>query len=280
MRRTPARLLSCALLCVVGMATEAAAARCFATIASGSGASFFRVCISDRGNVVSFETPAGYEQAISGDGYVLCSADRSGVPTVHGWDAGGFGEEGFAPPLIDQPNGPNTLPLRITRVTLDGTFELVQTFRFDGLEKDLTVTMRVTNLSGQPRLRVALARFLRMSPNRSVETAGQHGENNATRTADSVVLWDDSDDDGPQGPAYGVGLTARTFQTRHRTVVEDHDDWNPADSDGPQRAEGCSPIALTTPKLGLRDLQGRVTYDFGTIGRFGARRVAFLYRHY
>jgi hypothetical protein len=230
--------------------------------------------------VVSFETPTGYEQAISGDGYVLCSAGRLGLPTVHGWDAGGFGEEGFAAPFIDQPNGPDTLPLTITRVTLDGAFEVVQTFVFDGVEKDLTVNMQVTNLTNESRSRVALGRFLRMSPNQSVETGGQHGENNASRTADTVLLWDDSDDDAPQGRAFGVGMTARSFQTRHSVVVEDHDDWNPADSDGPQRAEGCSPIAKMTPTLGLRDQQGRVTYDFGTIGRLRARRVSFLYRHF
>lgn len=277
MSRTLGCLILCPLLSVIG-ASNGAAAECFATIASGSGAGHFKVCISERGNVVSFETPAGYEQAISGDGYVLCSAGRPAGPVVHGWDAGGFGEEGFAPPFIDQPNGPNTLPLTITRVTLDGVFEVVQRFGFDGLEKDLTVNMRVRNLTDEPRLRVRLARFLRMSPNQSVETGTQNGENNATRTADSVLLWDDSNDEGPQGPAFGVGLTARSFRTRHSTVVEDHDDWNPADSDGPQRAEGCSPIAKTTPILGLRDLQGRVTYHLGTVGR--SRRVSFLYRHF
>lgn len=279
MTRTFGCLILSSLLCVFVASKGADAAECFATIVSGSGASYFEVCLSERGNVVGFETPAGYEQAIGGDGYVLCSAGRTGV-TVHGWDAGGFGEAGFAPPFIDQPNGPNTLPLTIRRATLDGVFELVQRFRFDALEKDLTVDMQVINLTDEARLRVALARFLRMSPNQSVETGSQHGENNATRTADSVLLWNDSDDPGPQGPAFGVGLTARSFRTRHHTVVEDHDDWNPADMDGPQRAEGCSPIALTTPKLGLRDLQGRVTYDFGTVGRFGARRASFLYRHY
>jgi hypothetical protein len=110
-------------------------AECFATIASGSGASRFEVCISERGNVVGFETPAGYEQAISGDGYVLCSAGSLRVPTVHGWDAGGFGQEGFGPPFIDQPNGLNTLPLTITRVTLDGVFEVAQRFVHDGRER-------------------------------------------------------------------------------------------------------------------------------------------------
>ncbi len=279
MSRLCGRLILCSLLCAPVASKAAAAAECFATIASGNGASYFKVCISDRGNVVSFETPAGYEQAISGDGYVLCSAGRSGQ-VVHGWDAGGFGQAGFAAPFIDQPNGPDTLPLTITRVTLDGVFEVVQRFAFDGLEKDLTVSMQVRNLTDEPRLRAELARFLRMSPNQSVETGSQHGENNATRTADSVLLWDDSDDDGPQGPAFGVGLTARSFQTRHSVVVEDHDDWNPADSDGPQRAEGCTPIAKMTPRLGLRDQQGRVTYEVGTIGGHGARRVAYLYRHF
>lgn len=272
-------LIVCSLLLAVGASKGEAALECFATFSGGSGASYFKVCVSDRGNVVSFETPAGYEQAISGDGYVVCSAGLKDV-TVHGWDAGGYGQAGFGPPLIEQPNGANTLPLTIRRTTLDGVFEVVQTYRFDAFEKDFTVDMQVSNLTRDPRLRVRLARFLRMSPNQSVETGGGHGENNATRTADSVLLWDDSNDSGPVGPTYGVSMTARSFAVRHSAVIEDHDDWNPEDSDGPQRAEGCSPISVTTPKLRLRDLQGRVTYDFGTVGRFETRRVSFLYRHF
>src|SRR5690606_987643 len=181
MSRTFGCLTLCTLFLAAGALRSEATLECFATFSSGSGASHFTVCVSDRGNVVCFQTPSGYEQAVSGDGYVLCSAGLSDV-TVHGWDAGGYGQAGFGPPLIEQPNGPNTLPLAIRRTTLDGVFELVQTFRFDAIEKDLTVDMEVNNLTRDPRLRVRLARFLRMSPNRSVETGSNHGENNATKT--------------------------------------------------------------------------------------------------
>ena len=133
------------------IATQAvtASGACFATLASGAGANAFVVCVSDHGNIVQWTTPAGVEHSIKNDGYVLCSQGMA-----HGWDAGISTEDGFGPAVIDQPNGANTLPLSITRTTDDGVFRLEQRFTRDAAEKDLTIEMRVSNLSREDRARI------------------------------------------------------------------------------------------------------------------------------
>jgi hypothetical protein len=99
-----AAALGCAFI-VVGEVT--ASGTCFASIASGSGASALTVCLSDHGNIVQWTTPAGVEHSIKNDGYVLCSLGAA-APVVHGWDAGISTEDGFGAPVISQPNGVNT----------------------------------------------------------------------------------------------------------------------------------------------------------------------------
>jgi hypothetical protein len=267
-----AAALALALVMAAGKVT--ASGTCFATIASGAGAAALTVCLSDHGNIVQWTTPAGVEHSIRNDGYVLCSLGELKVPVVHGWDAGISTEDGFGPPIIDQPNGANTLPLVITRTTDDGVFRLDQSFARDATEKDLTITMTVTNLSRTTRNVVRLGRYFGMSPNRQFNSP-----NNASTTSDSVFLWDDPHQGFVDSAVYGVMLTALTFGTPHTPAVEDHDDWNPQDSDGPQRAESCTPIDFGGPRIDLLDLRGRVTYELGSITPQRSRRVRFLYRH-
>jgi hypothetical protein len=268
-------LLATALgLAVVMAGRTDASGSCFATLASGAGATGFTVCLSDHGNVVQWTTPAGVEHSTANDGYVLCSLGELKVPVVHGWDAGISTEDGFGPPVIDQPNGANTLPLVITRATDDGVFELEQRFSKDATGKDLTITMKVTNTSRTTRNRVQLGRYFGMSPNRQ-----NNSPNNASTTSDSVFLWDDPHQPFVDSAVYGVMLTALSFATPHTPVVEDHDAWNPQDDDGPQRAKSCSPNDFGGPRIDLLDLRGRITYDLGTLAPGRNRRVSFLYRH-
>jgi hypothetical protein len=255
--------------------TATASGECFATFASGAGFNALTVCVSDHGNVVQWTTPAGVEHSIRNDGYVLCSLGPRG-PVVHGWDAGISTEEGFGPPVIEQPNGANTLPLSITRFTDDGVFSLEQRFARDATEKDFTIAMRVTNLDRVNRQRVQLGRYFGMSPNHQANSP-----NNASTTSDSAFLWDDPGQSfvDPPGLVYGVMLTALSYNVLHVPVVEDHDTWNPQDDDGPQRAKSCSPIAMSSPAIDLLDLRGRITYELGTLGAGRSARVRFLYRH-
>jgi hypothetical protein len=66
---------------------------------------------------------------------------------------------GFGPPVIDQPNGPNTFPLTITRPTADGIFSLAQTFSWDTVEKDVSISATVTNLTATAGSGVRLVRY-------------------------------------------------------------------------------------------------------------------------
>ncbi len=258
---------------VAGEVTASSA--CFATLASGAGATALTVCLSDHGNIVKWTSPAGVEHSTKNDGYVLCSLG-AGAPVVHGWDAG-FIEDGFGPSIIDQPNGANTLPLVITRTTDDGVFQLEQRFTRDATEKDLTIAMTVTNVGRTTRNRVQLGRYFGMSPNHQTNSP-----NNASVTSDSVFLWDDPHQsfvDPPNHLVYGVMLTALSYNILHRPVVEDHDAWNPYDDDGPMRAKSCSPIDFGGPKIDLLDLRGRITYDIGTLAAGKGKLVRYLYRH-
>jgi hypothetical protein len=263
--------LGLAVIMAAGKASASGA--CFASLASGAGATGFTVCLSDHGNIVQWTTPAGVEHSTRNDGYVLCSLGAT-APVVHGWDAGISTEDGFGPSVIDQPNGADTLPLVITRTTDDGVFRLEQSFTRDGTEKDLTITMTVTNLGRTTRSRVQLGRYFGMSPNRQFNSP-----NNASTTSDSVFLWDDPNQSFVDSPVYGVMLTALSYSTLHRPVVEDHDDWNPQDDDGPRRGSSCAPINVGGPKIDLLDLRGRITYELGSLAPGQSRRVRFLYRH-
>ena len=252
-----------------------ASGTCFATIASGSGATALTVCLSDHGNIVKWTTPAGIQHSTRNDGYVLCSLGAA-APVVHGWDAGISTEDGFGAPFIDQPNGANTLPLVITRTTDDGVFRLEQRFTRDATEKDLTIAMTVTNLGRTTRNRVQLGRYFGMSPNHQ-----NNSPNNASTTTDSVFLWDDPHQPFVDAPhlVYGVMLTALSYNITHRAVVEDHDAWNPEDDDGPRRARSCSPLDFGGPIIDLLDLRGRITYELGALGPGRSGRARFLYRH-
>ena len=262
-------------LTVIAAERPTASGGCFASLASGIGPTALIVCLSDHGNVVQWTTPAGVEHSTKNEGYVLCSQGPLG-PVVHGWDAGISTENGFGPPTILQPNGPNTLPLSITRTTDDGVFELEQRFSRDASEKDLTISMLVTNLGAVSRSGIRLARYFGMSPNRL-----NNSPNNASTTSDSVFLWDDPDQPFVNRPGlvYGVTLTALSYGVPHRPVVEDHDAWNPQDDDGPQRGATCSPVDVESPAIDLLDLRGRLTYELGSLNPGRRSSVRFLYRH-
>ena len=67
-----------------------------ASFASGSGANFLGVKVSDHGNLMSFESPAGQEQVFDGrEGYALCSigvGDSATVPRL--------GQQRYSPVML------------------------------------------------------------------------------------------------------------------------------------------------------------------------------------
>jgi len=123
----------------------AAATDCFATFTSGSGATAFNFCVTQNGNILSLESPAGAEHIRVGvfmEGYTICDHTLG----LRYWDLGAFSPNGdFQAPIIVQPNGPNTFPLTITRTTWDFIYTLKQTFSRNVQDRSVLVTMALTN---------------------------------------------------------------------------------------------------------------------------------------
>jgi len=118
---------------------------CFATFTFGSGATAFTFCVTSNGNILQLEAPAGVEPIRNGvflEGFTICDhtfAHRN-------WDLGQYVPNGdFGPPTIVQPNGPNTLPLSITRTTFDSAYTLKQTYTRNNNDRSVTVTMSLSN---------------------------------------------------------------------------------------------------------------------------------------
>lgn len=232
-----------------------------ASFTSGSGATFLRVAVSDHGNLLSFESPQGAQSLGGLEGYVLCS---QGGSTVHGYDWGG-GEAGFGSATLSQPNGAGTFPLTVTRNTTDGKFQLKQVWnKPDNIEKDVTVTTTLKNLSSTTINGVVLSRTGEVNAGGVGTDTGDFG----THTSDSALQWDDLDVVGPT--AVGLMLTALTFQTSHTPYIESLNGWNPT---------GCFFSGLVqTPVTTRQDLAMRMNYNLGNIAAGASKTVKFEYR--
>jgi hypothetical protein len=231
-----------------------------ASFTSGSGPTFLRVAVSDHGNLLSYESPQ-LAQSLGGlEGYVLCS---QGGSSVHGYDYGP-GEAGFGAPTISQPNGAGTFPLTVTRNTTDGKFQLKQVWnKPDNIEKDVTVTMTLQNLSSTTISGVVLSR----TGDVNAGGVGTDPNDFGTHTSDSALQWDDLDVVGPS--AVGLMLTSLTFGTSHTPYIENRSGWNPT---------GCFPSGqVQTPVITRQDLAMRVNYNLGDIAAGRSKTVKFEY---
>jgi hypothetical protein len=255
-----------------GISVEASSA-CFSTHTNGTGPNLLKFCISNHGNVVQFESPAGAEHinvAPVGEGYIACSkAPTTGDIVAVGFDAG-FAEENWGAPTITQPNGPNTFPLTITRETTNpqpsvfGQFRLKQVFSRDTNEKDLTITATLTNLLSVAREEVFLSRYYDADVNGTIaDSSGQ--------SADSVWAHDSA----------ALSLTALTFAVPHGVSREKYANWDP---NGPGVSSKHGRFACRTftsdPPLAGADYVGWVTYSLGTLKANGSKTVKFVYRRF
>jgi hypothetical protein len=228
-----------------------------ASFASGSGANFLGVKVSDHGNMVSFESPASQEAVFDNDeGYMVCSGSLA-----HGYDVGAL-ESGFGTPTFAQPNGAGTFPLTVTRNTTDGKFQLKQVWaKPDAVEKDVTVTMTLTNRSSSAINVVSLRRTGEFD-------VGTTGTDRAARSNDSVWQWDDAN--GPDAPPVGLMLTALTFGTTHYPVVETSANWF---STG---RTSCGFPSVGTPTA-TGDYAMDMIYDLGTLNAGQSKTVKYEY---
>jgi hypothetical protein len=233
-----------------------------ASFASGSGNAYLRVAVSDHGNLLAFESPQG-QQAVTTEGYVLCSNTSTGN-AANGYDVGGA-EFGFGTPTFAQPNGAGTFPLTVTRNTTDGKFQLKQVWaKPDAAEKDVTVTMTVTNRSSATINNVLLTRNGDIDAG-AFDSSGSGFTDRGARTRDSAIQWDDYSD--PSVPFNGVVLTALTPQTSNFPAIE---------AVGSNLVDCSASGALTTP-TSRQDLQMSMQYFMGNIPAGASRTVKYQY---
>ena len=155
------------------------------------------VCVNAHGNVMSFIAPAGIEHirvgagALSGarltDGYAVCS----GVPftdeeTIHGYDFGDLGKSDWGPPMSSPGRGPAASPSLERRLMAAFGSGTRSAWMPPG---DVTVTVRVTNISGSSLAHVDYTRL-------SDFDAGGSRTNLWTRTVDEVSAINRVNDHG------------------------------------------------------------------------------------
>jgi hypothetical protein len=239
-------------------ALEPLSTACFSTHASGSGNTLMRICLSNHGNLVRFESPVGVHHMGTdgiGDGYALCYNNGT---HVFGYDAG-FAEDGFDPPTISQPNGPNTFPLTITRDTF-GMFRFKQTFDWDTTEKDVTITMTLTNISTVSWPNLILVRYF------DGDIGGTASGDRWARSVDSVWGWEDNS-------GRGLMLTALSPSVTHVMMVEPYQSWFDYGH------EDCGFVSTTTP-TGPGNFVGRLRYAMGSFNPGQSKTVSVLYRRF
>jgi hypothetical protein len=236
-----------------------------ASFASGSGANFLGVKVSDHGNLMSFESPQGQEQLFDGqEGYAVCNSAGG----AFGHDTGSV-EGGFGAPTFSQPTA-GAFPLTVTRKTTDGKLKLTQVWnKPDSVEKDVTVSMTVTNLTNSPLFGLALSRSGDFD-------VGNSGQDQGARTGDSAWQWDDVDSsvDTSRG---GAMLTALTPGTNHFPQIALREDWTGrGGTDLPDRVR-CFGSNLLTPTA-VQDLAMRMAYNLGDFNGGQSKTVKFEYR--
>jgi hypothetical protein len=232
-------------------------AQCLATFENGSGADRIRICISKHGNLMRLESPAGVEHIRNGDfleGYVLCT---DATTNEVGYDLGP-NEAGFDDGTVSQPGGGGTLPLIVTRNSLDGRFQLIQTFTWDPASLRVKIEMQVKNVSGVKQFNVDLRRLVDLDIGENVTGLF---ENNWGESLESVFAWNDVGQ-GTTAPQ-GVSLTAASPKTPHFTTVAFID-------------LGCVSLSpQITPTFG--DFAGVVTYNIGNIPANQTKTVSYVY---
>lgn len=274
-------LLASALLTLAAPAK--ADTTCNTALVSGSGPNYMKICISNDGNVVGFQSPSGYEHiaiGVIGEGYAVCTTIGGEIATNHGYDVG-FAESGWGPATVYQPNGANSLPLTITRTTTDNTFTLKQSFSRNPGTKEVTVTMTLTNISGVAQPAVQLFREV------DFDVDNTSSPNIFSKTLDTVSAEFSGTNyagGASDGNGHGIQITAQTLAVSHTMYVQTFSNWY---NSGNGDFQGCGPnfIALT-PTAGQAgagapgDYMGWLIYNFGNMNAGIAKTVAVTYRRF
>ena len=122
---------------------------CLDTYTSGSGAKYMSFCVTVNGNIIGFTAPSGFGQEYPVEGYGIC--DLTSTPHVSYYDFAGLESGNWLNPTRSQPNGANTFPLTITRLTSDGIWQVKQAFSRNTTDRYVKITVSLTNKSGITR---------------------------------------------------------------------------------------------------------------------------------
>jgi hypothetical protein len=229
-------------------------ATCLATFSSGAGATYLSFCITQTGNVLQLQSPAGVTH-ISSEGYAACSSfDPSNIaPLPVAYDAAYF-EANWGAPTITQPSGPNTFPLTIVRLSTGG-LRLTQTFTRDTAEHDITISMTLANVSGGVRYNVRLDRYIDGDANNMTA-------NIYARTLDSVFAF--------VAAGRGLVLSDLTRTVSHTTAVHAFASW---------QRNVCNQATVATPTAAA-DHVGRMSFVLGTLNNNASKTVKINYRRF
>jgi hypothetical protein len=242
---------------------------CYTTLKSGSGGHYTRVCISSSGNITAYESPAGVEHIRVLDpleGYRVCRGDGWAPMYDSGSQEYGF-DESSSGISIYQPNGRNTLPLRITRSGFN-RLQVSQEFFFTKLAygpADLRIVVKVTNRGTQTIDNVWIQRFFDADVNGDIQ------DDRAYATGSTVAITD------PNGTARGLSLSAGILDKSHWTDASFYQTILRHAESG--ESTECVPHAdYPRTEQGPADLMGLVNYSVGSVGPGLTRTVAFIYR--
>ncbi len=213
-------------------------------LAFGAGANQFNACLSTEGNVATFLF-SGTDQFIGWEGYQVCGGG------VNYFDTGNGGASGWGAATVVQPKGAGTLPITITRNTLDGHWNLKQTYAKDTVEDDFTITMTLKNTGGPVGAPVYMGRW------NDFDNDGSFGSDDGIVTTDSVQT---------RGSGLrGVSLQAITRATAHFALVGGF----------PTGLGNC--VAGGTAAILNADLSGHVEYNLGGFNAGQVKTVKFTY---
>jgi hypothetical protein len=255
----------------------AASVACFRVYASAVDRGTL-VCLSDHGNIVQYTSPnvmgATYEHigvGVFSEGYVLCY--NTPAAAVLAFDTGSV-EANFGAPvnvIINAVSHSTTRPA-------PAGVELRQLFTFSGINKALTVNMRVTNNGLFPISRVVLRRQVDFD----TDTGGANGWANflnrhAADTNDGVKAWNDKLDAPVGKEAHGMILRHRQTNPAnlpHVAKVTElilDNTCNPPHHDTLNEAGGPYP---------RHDHGDTIQYILGTIGPKQFKEVEVQYERY
>lgn len=228
---------------------------------AGTAPHTIKICVSQNGNLVRLEAPAGTNHMFS-EGYLVCY-QPAGQPLKKAFS--GLTESGWGPVILPPPAG--TFPLTLRRRTTDGVLELTQVISWDAIKKDVVIEMRLKNLTGS-FVNAQILRFF------DADVGGDANDDIFDRTALSVTARDTM---GAALPVYARGVMASALSDAPTPVINSYSDW----ISGGQNNCGYQPPAGRTSPTAAGDWVGRLEHlNFGGLTAGRTETFKLIYRAY